>query len=68
LDHSDQTPALAILPEQRYLCEAADGPVASVLRRVNIHRPRFAYQSIKEMESQQPASKATFWSSYSLPK
>src|ERR1019366_6985634 len=50
-DHSDQAPMLASLLEQRFLCDAANRLVASVLWRVNIQRPGFACQSIKEPES-----------------
>jgi hypothetical protein len=44
-DHSDHVPALAGLPKQGFLCEAAGGFVAAVLWRVNIQRPCFARQS-----------------------
>jgi hypothetical protein len=50
-DHPYQAPTLARLLEQRFLSNAADGLVASVLRTVNIQRPCFACQPTEEPDS-----------------
>jgi len=50
-DHSNQTPTLAGLLEQRFLCDTADGLVARVLRRINFQRPCLACQPTEQPDS-----------------